>query len=726
MQNKVFNQDRNIIERWDEAIPLGNGAMGGLLFGENNLVKLSVDCSSLWDLRQEERKERADFTFAEFLRLVQEGADKNEELQTRFGRFYEACPFPTKIPSGAFQLVVPEGEETLFRFIKEDALGVVQLSSGEKIECFFSANNLLGYIRCPKSVEFSFIPPDYQAEIENNEGVVVGSLGLLGYQQGELTQTDGMIIYRQPMKESSYSVLIKYQEVDEKNEIVFTVKSQDDIRLDNDILQSLENALLEGFDCEFLKHKKWWNTYFEQTSVCLPNADRDIQELYETAHYLMGAGSRKGYAPMALQGVWTAAEGFLPPWKGDYHFDLNVQGTYNWAYRAGRFDEIAPLVEYFIKNKENIERFSKNFFGLEEAFFIPGAADLNGNVMGGWVQYTYSIGSSIWMVLVLEQWYSFTKDEDYKKSFLLPILKKTYLVLKERFLVNVNGTYEIVLSVSPEINNADYSSWVKNSTYDISIIKAFLKTYARYLQANGEDETEVMQILQNMPREPMGEEGYWLAQNMPLTESHRHLSHCMNIFPFQTLDFFNEGDKRLMKNTLQNLEKYGTSMWVGFSFVWMSVLYACAVDGENAVKYLKIFSNGFTSANGFHLNGDYNQKGYSTFDYRPFTLEANGMLAEAVQEMLMQYHHGILRLFPATPKTWEEQGCSFKGFYLDKDVQVSASLTSGKIECNIENNGEAKELKVFVFGEIKTVYLQSGRNELVFANNKRGDKNGLV
>ena len=101
-------------------------------------------------------------------------------------------------------------------------------------------------------------------------------------------------------------------------------------------------------------------------------------------------------------------------------------------------------VDYFIKNKESIERFSKKFFDLEEAFFIPGAADLNGNVMGGWVQYTYSIGSSIWMVLVLEQWYSFTKDEDYKKSFLLPILQKTYSVLRERFLVNVGGRYEII------------------------------------------------------------------------------------------------------------------------------------------------------------------------------------------------------------------------------------------------------------------------------------------
>ena len=714
MQNKVFNIDRSEIERWDEAIPLGNGAMGGLLFGDNKQVKLNVDCPSLWDLRQEERTKRDDFTFAEFLRLVKEGADKNEELQTRFGRFYEACPYPTKILSGLFQFSIPDGEETLFRFIKDNALGVVQLSSGEKIECFFSANNLLGYIRCPKSVEFSFIPPDYQAEIENNEGIVVGSLGLLGYPQGKLTQTDGTIIYQQPTKEASYAVFIRYREVDGKNEIVFTVKPQDDIRLDNDILQSLENAVLKGFDCEFLKHKQWWDTYFAQTSVCLPKNDQDVQELYEMAHYLMGAGSRKGYAPMALQGVWTAAEGFLPPWKGDYHFDLNVQGTYNWAYRAGRFDEIAPLVEYFIKNKESIERFSKKFFDLEEAFFIPGAADLNGNVMGGWVQYTYSIGSSIWMVLVLEQWYSFTKDEDYKKSFLLPILQKTYSVLRERFLVNVGGRYEIILSVSPEINNADYSSWVKNSTYDVSIIKAFLKLYAKYLRADGKDEAEVMQILENMPQEPIGEEGYWLAQDMPLSESHRHMSHCMPIFPLQMLDFLNVDDKRIMENTLQNLEKYGTSMWVGFSFVWMSVLYACTADGENALKYLKEFSDGFVSANGFNLNGDYMQKGYSTFDYRPFTLEANGMLAEAVQEMLMQYHHGILRLFPAIPKTWQEEGCSFKGFYLNKDIKVSAALGNGKIECIIENTIDGQELQVLAFGKLKTVCLQKGQNILIF------------
>ena len=710
----MFNLDRKSIERWDEAIPLGNGAMGGLLFGDSKCIQLSVDCSSLWDLRQEARKEMADFTFAEFLRLVKEGADKNEELQTRFGRFYEACPYPTKILSGLFQFSIPDGEETLFRFIKDNALGVVQLSSGEKIECFFSANNFLGYIRCPKSVEFSFVPPAYQAEIENSEGIVVGSLGLLGYPQGKLTNQDGTIIYRQPTHESAYAVFIKYREVEGNTEIVFMVKPQDDKRSDDAIIKALEDALSKGFDDEFLKHKTWWNTYFEQTSVRLPSADQDVQELYEMAHYLLGAGSRKGYSPMPLQGVWTAAEGFLPPWKGDYHFDLNVQGTYNWAYRAGRFDEIYPLVEYFIKNKENIENFSKKFFALNDAFFIPGAADLKGNVMGGWVQYTYSIGSSIWMVLVLEQWYSFTKDEEYKNEFLLPMLKKTYLVLKERFLINVDGIYEIALSVSPEINNADYSSWVKNSTYDISIIKRFLTVFAKYLRENGEDEREVIHLLENMPQEPSGKDGYWLAQNMPLTESHRHLSHCMNIFPFQNLDCLKAEDKDIMENTLRNLEKYGTSMWVGFSFVWMSALYACAADGENAVKYLKIFSDGFTSVNGFHFNGDYKKKGYSTFDYRPFTLEANGMFAEAVQEMLMQYHHGILRLFPAIPKTWQEEGCSFRGFYLNKDIIVGASLTNNKIECTIENKGEAQELPIFALGEVKSFFVKNGENKITF------------
>ena len=56
--------------------------------------------------------------------------------------------------------------------------------------------------------------------------------------------------------------------------------------------------------------------------------DRQFISIAENGTYFLGAGSRPGHAPMPLQGVWTADQSALPPWKGDYHNDLNTQFTY--------------------------------------------------------------------------------------------------------------------------------------------------------------------------------------------------------------------------------------------------------------------------------------------------------------------------------------------------------------------------------------------------------------
>ena len=67
--------------------------------------------------------------------------------------------------------------------------------------------------------------------------------------------------------------------------------------------------------------------------------DADILRHYYLVQYFYGAASRAGLPPMPLQGVWTADEGGLPPWKGDYHNDLNTQMTYIAYQTAGHFDE---------------------------------------------------------------------------------------------------------------------------------------------------------------------------------------------------------------------------------------------------------------------------------------------------------------------------------------------------------------------------------------------------
>lgn len=699
-----MNFNKKIINNWDEAIPLGNGHLGGLLFGDNDHIFLNLDCSSLWDLRTNKKIHSNDFTFDELLKLISKGGDYNQELQNRFGNFYEEEPYPTKIPVGSFVFDIDVNQRESFYLDLKNAIGGVKLKQNI-IETFFSAFNFLGYIRLPRCFSFKFNPPEYQGEKKEQ------SLSLLEYKQGLLETKPNLIIYRQPISSGNYCVLIGFKEEKDYTEIVFDVVVNSNKTVERETINKIKNGLNLGFDLEFKNHQKWWSDYFGKSSISVP--DSNILDEYNFGQYLLGSGSREKYPPMPLQGVWTAADGKLPPWKGDYHFDLNVQGTYNFAFRSGRFNEIYPLINYFILNYKSISEWSEKFFNLNDSFFIPGTADLNGNVMGGWVQYTYSLGSSLWMVIILDKWYEFTRDKDYLTKTLFPILKKSFNIL-QRFLVENNGKYELKISISPEINNNYYSAWVKNSTYDISIIKEFLKRFLARSKEMSENTNEIEKILSNLISESKDKTGYMLAGSLRLEESHRHLSHCMNIFPFQSVDSLKEEDNELISRTVANLEKYGTKEWVGFSFVWMSSLYACLNDGDNALKYLIIFLDGFVSDNGFNLNGDYKKKGYSNFDYRPFTLEANGMFNDAIQEMLVQYHNGVLRLFPAIPKAWQENICSFNGFYLNKNLKINASFNKNNIECEIENNGEGNDICISLFDKIYKKHVDIGYNKFSF------------
>lgn len=712
----MLKYNKKEIAHWEEAIPLGNGSMGGLLFGDAKKIRLNIDSSSLWDLRVDQKYAREDYTYDELYRLYREGEEKNGELQERFGR--PSGVYPTKIPCCAITFSPTSECDGEFFFSMKEALGGVKLSTDEKIECFFSATNFLGYIKYPKSVKIELLPPDYQTVTSTSSGPDSNSLGLLGYPKGTVVAEVGRITYRQPMADGDYSVLVEMREVGEYTEAVFGVRSNVDAFSDDEMMGRIKSALDIGYDKALAEHKAWWSEYFASVSVTLPEEYKSLEELYTVAHYLLGSGSREKFAPMALQGVWTAAEGALPPWRGDYHFDLNVQGTYNWAYRAGRVEEVRPLIEYFKRNKENIFNFSEKFFGEKGVFFIPGTADLNGNIMGGWVQYTYSLTSSMWMLLVLDKWCDYTDDRGFLTDFIILAFDGTYKLLMDKFVTRVGDKYELSISITPEINDNKYSAWVKNSTYDISIIKEFLKVYIKRLKSVCAPCDEPVDTLEGFVSESISEVGYLLAENMPLEVSHRHMSHCMNLFPFQSLDYRSGDDLDLMKKTLNNLEKRGTSMWTGFAFPWVAALYATAGDGEGALKYLKIFEDGFISENGFHLNGDYKKKGYSNFTYHPFTLEANGMYAEAIDEMLMQYHHGVLRLFPAIPKAWNGK-CSFHGFKIDAKTCVGACAFDNKIECEIRAD-ESKEILIEAYGILHSVILECGTNKLEFYKTPEG------
>src|SRR5512141_200585 len=97
-----------------------------------------------------------------------------------------------------------------------------------------------------------------------------------------------------------------------------------------------------------------------------------------------------------------------------------------------------------------------------------------------------------------------------------------------------------------------------------------------------------------------------------------------------------------------------TAIWNGYSYTWKACLDARAKNGEAAAKALQIFARAFCSVNSFHVNGDQTKSGYSSRNYRPFTLEGNFGAAAALQEMLLQSYAGFIEVFPAIPAAWKD------------------------------------------------------------------------
>ena len=90
------------------------------------------------------------------------------------------------------------------------------------------------------------------------------------------------------------------------------------------------SALERGINADYADHMKYWNSFYAQSSVSHP--DSVLQKQYDNEMYKFGSASRPYSSPISLQAVWTADNGLLPPWKGDYHHDLNTQLSYWPAY----------------------------------------------------------------------------------------------------------------------------------------------------------------------------------------------------------------------------------------------------------------------------------------------------------------------------------------------------------------------------------------------------------
>ena len=412
---------------------------------------------------------------------------------------------------------------------------------------------------------------------------------------------------------------------------------------------------------------------------------------------------------MPLQGVWTADNDCLPPWKGDYHYDTNTELSYQSYLKANRLEEGVVFVDYLWKLKPTYEKFAKEFFGVN-GLLIPSCSTLDGKAMGGWAQYSLSPTMTIWAAQNFDEYYLYTGDEKFLKERAYPFFKETGSAIKS-LLTEKNGKLYLPLSSSPEIFDDTRKAYLReNSNFDLALLIYLFRTLKVYAEKLGDDSSEYEAILEKFDDIAVSPDGVvMLDKTQKLPETHRHFSHLMCLYPLHLINYDTEENKRIYESTIKDLEILGTGYWVGFSFVQSAQIYAMAKNGNASYERLRQFCRRFVGDNGFHLNGDFRHFGYTQFHYRPFTLEALFGFCDALHEMLLQDHTGKIELFAAIPQEWKTRTIGFKNLRSRGGLIISAKLKNGVItELSVT---APKECRVSINGE--TYHLNKGINTLI-------------
>jgi alpha-L-fucosidase 2 len=656
------------IARWDEAMPLGNGLQGALVWGEGRTLKLSLDRGDLWDARRPDVMTSPQWTWAELRRL--KAAGDFAALHKIFDWPYDNVPYPTKLPGGRIELeFAPEVE--IRRFTLDPARAEVRVDlTGASVVVRLDAVAHAGVLEVRGAAP--------ALTIRRPTG-----LDALGYAPAVFTAVASEWTMRQEAALGlSYAIVVRkaHEAAAGVSRFVFTIgagrQGADPIA---DARATVTRTLAQPAEALAAAHLSWWTRFWAVSSITVP--DVALQQHYDLVKYFYGAASRPDAPPMPLQGVWTADEGKLPPWKGDYHHDLNTQMTYLAYHAAGLTAQGESFLNQLWDLRPSFRRFARDFYGVD-GLVVPGVMTLDGDSIGGWAQYSLSPTSTAWIAQSFYLHWKYTADARFLRDRAYPWCADAGRALLALMAPGADGRLKLPLSSSPEIFDNSPRAWLPpNSNYDLTLIRFLFEANREMATAIG-DPTAARTWRDALGRmDPLdvdaGSGALTFAPGLPYADSHRHFSHAMAVYPIGSVHVEgSDADRRTVAATIDQIAQRGTRQWVGYSFSWMSAMAARAGQADRALEFARAFARAFVGPNGFHLNGDQTRSGLSSFTYRPFTLEGNFLEMQALHEMLLQSWGGVLRVFPAVSAEWAN--VSFDRLRAEGGFIVSAVRADGR------------------------------------------------
>ena len=656
--NLVFD---TLAKRWDEGIPLGNGWLGVLIWQKNNKLRMSLDRVDLWDDRPMPEIDKLKFKWVvEKVKLNQ-----YDSVQKIGDDPYNKYPAPTKIPGAAIEFDLDKiGKVKKVSLDISKGLSVIQFENGVQFNNYIHATRQVGYFSF-EDISEDLIPeliiPTYNTGNRNP----ATDLEKLGYEKGTIKKGFDYILYHQPTwNKNYYEVLVKWYHFPGKKIIgQWTITNNQPASLP-------ELNKLQKEPTGWPSHISWWNDYWKRSSVSIP--DPILEKQYYLDMYKFGCVARSNTPPISLQAIWTADDGKLPPWKGDFHHDLNTQLSYWPGYSGNHLDLTEGFTNWLWKVRNENKKWTRHYFEMD-GLNVPGVTTISGKPMGGWIQYAMSPTTSAWLAQHFYWQWRYSMNKEFLDQKASPYIDDVTDFIISWPLIQLTHPEDIISS-SPEYNDNSVKAWFRDFTsYDLALIRHQLKIQLAKMTHKKEDPKELFRLkayLDSIQSFNTNETGLTIAPGQNLEYSHRHHNHLHAIHPLGLLNIEDTAQRTIIENSLKHIEKLGTRKWVGYSFTWIASIYARAQKGDSAAMNLKKFATNFVSSNSFHLNGDQKGGQYSDFTYRPFILEGNFAFAQGIHEMLLQSHKDFIEVFPALPSDWKN--VSFKTLTAEGAFLISA------------------------------------------------------